>query len=149
MPTLGYYSDYKAALETDCKAAFPNIKAVHFGWPQKPHQDTPYVVCLCPSVDQSFEDKAGSLNQLHQNWEWVVIYVDKVPGPDTNLIDFKVEKANAFTLQVERNTTYAGVGMNPHVSRVDLEERWEFPQSETVCTTTITFKSFTRRLWGT
>lgn len=149
MPSAGEYTDFKAQLATDVQAGWPAVKAVHFGWPHKVDQDLDYAVVILNNVTSDLGGPAASVNAAHQEYEFDIVYVGRVPAPNVNLIDWKVEKANALAVILETNELYASAGMLPCVTKIELGERWEFEEGVTLTTVTLTFRCVVKRAWGT
>jgi len=93
---------------------------VSYGAPRTPIVPAPYAVVCWDAVEISFTGPAAAFSNPGQTNRFTIIGRFPFPSDPTEVIDLqRVTKANALIAQLQTAATFAGIGMNPLVTRVD------------------------------
>ena len=93
---------------------------ISYGMPRTPIASAPYAVIYWDEVRVSFTGFGATFsNPAHAN-TFTIIGRFPFPSDPTEIIDLqRVSQANALIAQLQTAATFAGVGMNPLVTKVD------------------------------
>jgi len=93
---------------------------ISYGRPRTPISSTPYAVVIWDPVVVSFGGPAASVSNTSQTNEFTIVGRFPFPTDPTQVIDLqRVAQANALIAQLQGSATFAGIGMNPLVTKID------------------------------
>lgn len=96
---------------------------VSYGRPRTPIGSVPYAVVCWDAVHVSFNGVAAAASSPSQTNSFTIIGRFPFPTDPTQVIDLqRVTQANALIAQLQTSSTFAGIGMNPLVTRVDASD---------------------------
>ena len=92
---------------------------ISYGPPRLPGLSAPYAVVCWDSVEVSFTGFGASFSNAAQVNRFTIIGRFPFPSDPTLVIDLeRITLANALIGQLQTGSTFAGVGMNPLVTKV-------------------------------
>ncbi len=115
---------------------------ISYGRPRVPIAAAPYTVITWESVDVSFTGTSATLANPNQTNRFTIIGRFPFPTDPSQVIDLqRVERANTLIAQLQNGATFAGIGMNPLVTKVEAsnladpnEKAYEFTLTFVVVT---------------
>jgi len=96
---------------------------ISYGKPRTTISATPYAVICWNYVDVSFTGIAASFSNPAQSNSFTIIGRFPFPSDPTQVIDLqRITQANALIAQLQTAATFAGIGMNPLVTKIDATD---------------------------